>query len=67
MLVEYTLFVSYEVSPIRTAIKLAIWCILDFNIAFNNKEDMISDLDGVITVGDFYKQGSGVGTHMLFI
>lgn len=31
------------------------------------KEDMYDDIDGVITVGDFYKQGSGIGTHMLFI
>jgi len=32
-----------------------------------NKEEMIEDLDGASTVGDFYKQGSGVGIHMLFI
>jgi hypothetical protein len=31
------------------------------------REDLIEDLDGVLTVGDFYKQGSGLGTHILFI
>jgi len=31
------------------------------------KEDLVEELDGVLTVGDFYKQGSGEGTHMLFI
>ena len=32
-----------------------------------NREDMIEELDGILTVGDFYKQGAGEGTHMLFI
>jgi peroxiredoxin family protein len=31
------------------------------------KEDIYDDLDGNITVGDFYNQGSGLGTHMLFV
>jgi hypothetical protein len=28
---------------------------------------MYEGLSEVITVGDFYKQGSGLGTHMLFV
>jgi hypothetical protein len=24
-------------------------------------------VDGILTVGGFYKQGEGLGTHMLFI
>lgn len=30
-------------------------------------EDMYEDINGVITVGDFYRQGNSLGTHMLFI
>jgi hypothetical protein len=31
------------------------------------KSDMYEDLDEIITVGDFYQKGQGLGTHMLFI
>jgi peroxiredoxin family protein len=31
------------------------------------KEDLYEGVDEVITVGDFYSLGTGVGTHMLFI
>jgi hypothetical protein len=31
------------------------------------KKDMFEDIDGVITVGDFYNKVKGSGTHMLFI
>jgi peroxiredoxin family protein len=57
-----------EFLEILTASGVKLWaCKLAMDMFHYNKEDMISDLDGVITVGDFYKQGSGVGTHMLFI
>mgnify|MGYP003878541697 CR=1 FL=1 len=29
--------------------------------------DLIEDLDGVLTVGDFYNRATGEGTHLLFI
>ncbi len=57
-----------EFLEILTASGVKLWaCKLAMNMFHYNKEEMIEDLDGVITVGDFYKQGSGVGTHMLFI
>jgi peroxiredoxin family protein len=31
------------------------------------KDDMFEDLDGVLTVGDFYNRAHGQGTHILFI
>jgi peroxiredoxin family protein len=31
------------------------------------KENLIDDLDGVLTVGDFYNRAKGDGTHLLFI
>jgi peroxiredoxin family protein len=57
-----------EFLEILTASGVKLWaCKLAMDMFHYNKEDMVEDLDGVITVGDFYKQGSGVGTHMLFI
>ena len=35
-----------------------------FNITEN---DLIEDLDGVLTVGDFYQRADGDGTHVIFI
>jgi peroxiredoxin family protein len=31
------------------------------------QEDLYDDIDGVLTVGEFYGRGEGEGTHMLFI
>lgn len=57
-----------EFLEILTASGVKLWaCKLAMDMFHYKKEDMIEDVDGVITVGDFYKQGSGVGTHMLFI
>jgi peroxiredoxin family protein len=57
-----------EFLEILTASGVKLWaCKLAMDMFHYNREDMVEDLDGVITVGDFYKQGSGVGTHMLFI
>jgi peroxiredoxin family protein len=45
-----------------------LWaCKLAMDMFHYSKEDMFEDIDGVITVGDFYKKAEGVGTHMLFI
>jgi hypothetical protein len=32
-----------------------------------DKDKLIDDLDGVLTVGDFYARAQGDGTHLLFI
>lgn len=45
-----------------------LWaCKLAMDMFHYKKEDMYPDLDGILTVGGFYKQGEGLGTHMLFI
>lgn len=57
-----------EFLEILTASGVKLWaCKLAMDMFHYKEEDLIEDLDGVLTVGDFYKQGSGVGTHMLFI
>ncbi len=42
-------------------------CKLAMDMFHYKKEDMYDGIEAVITVGDFYKQSSGEGTHMLFI
>jgi len=57
-----------EFLEILTASGVKLWaCKLAMDMFHYKKEDLIEDLDGVLTVGDFYQQGSGAGTHMLFI
>jgi len=57
-----------EFLDILKASGVRLWaCKLAMEMFHYTKEDMYEDLDGVLTVGDFYKQGSGIGTHMLFI
>jgi peroxiredoxin family protein len=57
-----------EFLDILKASGVRLWaCKLAMDMFHYKKEDMYEDIDGVLTVGDFYKQGSGVGTHMLFI
>lgn len=57
-----------EFLEILSASGVKLWaCKLAMEMFHYKKEDMIDELDGVLTVGDFYKQGEGVGTHMLFI
>jgi peroxiredoxin family protein len=35
---------------------------------FDLTEDkLVDDLDGVLTVGDFYNRAEGEGTHVIFI
>ena len=58
----------HEFLDILTASGVKLWaCKLAMDMFHYKKEDMYDDIDGVNTVGDFYKQGSGIGTHMLFI
>jgi peroxiredoxin family protein len=57
-----------EFLDILQASGVKIWaCKLAMDMFHYKKEDMIDGLDGVLTVGDFYKRGEGLGTHMLFI
>lgn len=57
-----------EFLEILSASGVKLWaCKLAMEMFHYKQEDMIDELDGVLTVGDFYKQGEGVGTHMLFI
>lgn len=45
-----------------------LWaCKLAMDMFKIKKEDLIDDLDGVLTVGDFYERAEGERTHMLFI
>ena len=58
----------HEFLDIMTASGVKVWaCKLAMDMFHYKKEDMYDDINGVITVGDFYKQGSGLGTHMLFV
>ena len=57
-----------EFIEILSASGVKLWaCKLAMDMFHYNREDMIEELDGILTVGDFYKQGAGEGTHMLFI
>lgn len=57
-----------EFLEILSASGVKLWaCKLAMDMFHYKKEDLIKELDGVLTVGDFYQQGSGTGTHMLFI
>jgi peroxiredoxin family protein len=57
-----------EFLEILSASGVKLWaCKLAMDMFHYKEDDLFEDLDGVLTVGDFYKQGSGVGTHMLFI
>lgn len=58
----------HEFLDILKASGVKLWaCKLAMDMFHYKKEDLYDDVDGVITVGDFYKQGNGIGTHMLFI
>ncbi|MFZ4056890.1 MAG: DsrE/DsrF/DrsH-like family protein [Ferruginibacter sp.] len=58
----------HEFLDIMKASGIKFWaCKLAMEMFHYKKEDMYEDIDGVITVGDFYNQGQGLGTHMLFV
>ena len=57
-----------EFLDILTASGVKLWaCKLAMDMFHYKKQDLYEDLDGVLTVGDFYKRSSGEGVHMLFI
>jgi len=58
----------HEFLDILNASGVKLWaCKLAMDMFHYKKEDMYEDIDAVITVGDFYNRGKGVGTHMLFV
>jgi peroxiredoxin family protein len=58
----------HEFLDILKASGVKLWaCKLAMDMFHLKKEDLYDDIDGVLTVGGFYQQGSGEGTHMLFI
>jgi len=58
----------HEFLDILKASGVKLWaCKLAMEMFHLTKEDMYSGIGGVITVGEFYKKGAGVGTHMLFV
>jgi peroxiredoxin family protein len=57
-----------EFLEILKASGVKLWaCKLAMDMFHYNKKDMYDQVDGVITVGDFYQKSEGEGVHMLFI
>ncbi len=57
-----------EFLEILAASGVKMWaCKLAMDMFHKEKKDLIDDLDGVLTVGDFYQRAAGEGTHLLFI
>jgi peroxiredoxin family protein len=57
-----------EFIEILKASGVKLWaCKLAMDMFHYQKKDMYEEIDGVLTVGDFYKKGEGTGVHMLFI
>lgn len=57
-----------EFLEILNASGAKLWaCKLAMEMFHLKEEDLIDELDGVLTVGDFYERASGKNTHLLFI
>jgi peroxiredoxin family protein len=57
-----------EFLEILVASGCKLWaCKLAMDMFKLKKEDLIDDLEGVLTVGDFYSRATGDGTHLMFI
>lgn len=57
-----------EFLEILTASGTKLWaCKLAMDMFDLTEEKLIEDLDGVLTVGDFYQRAEGEGTHVIFI
>jgi peroxiredoxin family protein len=58
----------HEFLDILKASGVKLWaCKLAMEMFHLKKEDLYSGVSGVLTVGEFYQKGSGLGTHMLFV
>lgn len=57
-----------EFLEILAASGVVMWgCKLAMDMFHLKREDLIDDLEGILTVGEFYKRADKQGTHMLFI
>ncbi len=57
-----------EFLEILTASGVKIWaCKLAMDMFHLTEDNLVEDIDGVLTVGDFYNRASGEGTHLMFI
>ena len=57
-----------EFLEILSASGTKLWaCKLAMDMFDIQESDLIEDLDGVLTVGDFYARAEGDGTHVIFI
>ena len=57
-----------EFLDILSASGSKLWaCNLAMDMFKIKEDDMIDDLDGVLTVGEFYERAGGDGTHLMFI
>lgn len=57
-----------EFLEILTASGTKLWaCKLAMDMFDLTEEKLIDDIDGVLTVGDFYNRAEGEGTHVVFI
>lgn len=57
-----------EFLEILTASGTKLWaCKLAMDMFGLNKEDLIEDVDDIITVGEFYERAEGEGVHVVFI
>jgi len=57
-----------EFLEILSASGVKLWaCKLAMDMFHYKKEDLYEEIDGVLTVGEFYGRGAGEGVHMLFI
>ncbi len=57
-----------EFLEILSASGVKLWaCKLAVDMFHLQKEDLIDDLDGILTIGDFYNRADVEGTQMLFV
>jgi len=57
-----------EFIEILSASGVKMWgCKLAIDMFHLKENELIDELDGIITVGDFYQKASGENTHLLFI
>lgn len=57
-----------EFLEILVASGTKLWaCKLAMDMFHLKKEDLIDDIEGVLTVGDFYGRAESEGTHILFV